>query len=114
MKKFWALLAVTIIVLAGCGRPSIEKTLTEGDGKWEGDGFGVQTELIFFDDGQINVVENGSNYGGEYNYDAKNKKLSINLTGISKTILTDVSQEDNKIIAKNGEKKVTLEKINDK
>lgn len=116
MKKVVSIfLLACMILLTGCGH-SITKTLTSDGGKWEADGFGVSTQLSFYEDGTLNVTERSSNFGGTYKYDEKENKLTISLDGLKTTILTDVKETDSnkKLEAQNGKRKVSFTRIEEK
>lgn len=112
MKKFFigSFLFVGLFLFTACGHSMIQ-TLTDQGGTWEADGFGVETELYFVDEHQVIVTEEGRSYPGEYHYEEDTQRLTISLSGISATILTDVIEKDGMIQAKNNKKSVSFTRI---
>lgn len=112
MKKIlpWIIGFLGILILTGCGGNSIKDTLTTDGGEWEAQGFGTSTKVTFYKDGDFSLTESGSNYAGTYEYNEKDNKLTTTINNVGKQIFTDLKEQDGKITAIFGEKKVTFEK----
>lgn len=112
MKKFWALLVVTIVVLVGCGKSSIEKRLTEGEGKWRiAYGMRDSNVLKFYEDGNIEIYDGNSiALTGTYEVNKKEKRIIIT-TPKGKRIFNDVKlKKDGNISVVYGESQNELTK----
>ncbi|MET1995594.1 hypothetical protein [Enterococcus faecium] len=115
MKKFlFVCFMLLVFFVSGCSKDEIGQALVSDTGKWElkGEGYHSKTILTFYDDNQITWSEGSQSFGGSYEYDDSNKKLTVTIDNEMTRIFSDLELIDsNQIEMTDGEINVTLEKM---
>lgn len=103
-----------VFFVSGCSKNEVGQALVSDEGKWElkGEGYHSKTLLTFYDDNQITWSEGSQSFGGSYEYDDSNNKLTVTIDNEMTRIFSALELIDaNKIEMKDGEIDVRLDKI---
>ena len=115
MKKFlFVCFMLLVFFVSGCSKNEVGQALVSDEGKWElkGEGYHSKTLLTFYDDNQITWSEGSQSFGGSYEYDDSNNKLTVTIDNEMTRIFSALELIDaNKIEMKDGEIDVRLDKI---